>query len=304
MKNFIFASLLVTFTLAQNSVEDVSIGKYIEGTLYLSKSETSNNLIIVTAGSGMTDRNGNSTGMVNNSLKFLAEQLQTEHNVYCYDKSVFKKIKDSDFDESKLTFEDNVEDLNSIILHFKNQNKYKNIVLLGHSEGALVSLLSAKNADGLISLAGAGRSIDFILKDQLMKQVSMLENEITEGLTSLKNQLPYDNKNPMLESLFRKSVQPYIMSWMQYDPAKEIKTIDLPIVIINGTKDIQVSEEEAKLLKEANPNATLHIIENMNHILKNIEGSLSENYASYANAKLPVHDKLIEVIMEYMEKSF
>ena len=103
----------------------------------------------------------------------------------------------------------------------------------------------------------------------------------------------------MLASLFRESVQPYMISWIKYNPQEEIKKLQLPILIINGTKDIQVPPSDAELLHKANPKSTLKIIENMNHIFKEIKVD-EDNVKSYSDPKLPVIPELIEVMTSFI----
>ena len=68
--------------------------------------------------------------------------------------------------------------------------------------------------------------------------------------------------------LFRKSVQPYMISWLKYDPQTEIGKLHIPILIIQGTNDVQVDTSDAMLLSAANPKATLVLIKNMNHVFE------------------------------------
>lgn len=68
------------------------------------------------------------------------------------------------------------------------------------------------------------------------------------------------------------------------------------MLLINGTIDLQVSISEAELLKKAKPEAKLEIIENMNHIFKEIKGDNSENMKSYSDSNLPVTEKLVTAI--------
>jgi fermentation-respiration switch protein FrsA (DUF1100 family) len=100
----------------------------------------------------------------------------------------------------------------------------------------------------------------------------------------------------MLASLFRESVQPYMISWIKYNPQNEIKKLQIPVLLINGTKDLQVTVSEAELLKKAKPEAKLVIIENMNHIFKEIKGDDAENMKSYSDPNLPVTEKLVTAI--------
>jgi fermentation-respiration switch protein FrsA (DUF1100 family) len=87
---------------------------------------------------------------------------------------------------------------------------------------------------------------------------------------------------------------------MKYSPTEIIKVLEIPILLINGTKDLQVSESEAKLLKEANKKATLILIENMNHVLFEIEGGDLENSKSYNESFRPISPKLISSIIDFI----
>ena len=91
-----------------------------------------------------------------------------------------------------------------------------------------------------------------------------LKEEVEKNLATLKNGNTFELKNQMLASLFRASVQPYMISWIKYNPQTEIKKLQIPSLLINGDKDIQVSVQDAQLLQQAKPNAQLHIISNMN----------------------------------------
>ncbi len=104
----------------------------------------------------------------------------------------------------------------------------------------------------------------------------------------------------MLVTLFRPSVQPYIISWFKYNPQEEIKKLQIPVLIIPGTKDIQVTTEDAKLLATANPKAKLALINNMNHIFRIVKGSRDENIATYSNASLPISDELVKTIIMFI----
>jgi len=104
----------------------------------------------------------------------------------------------------------------------------------------------------------------------------------------------------MLASLFRESVQPYMISWIKYVPQEEIKKLTVPVLIVNGTKDLQVSATEAQLLKAAKPDASIAIIENMNHIFKEIKGDDKENQESYSNPELSVIPELISKITGFI----
>lgn len=261
-------------------------------------------LVIFIPGSGPTDRNGNSGMMKNNSLKFLAEALSNQNiATYRFNKSVLTAVKKEGFKEDNIRFEDQVEEVKEIVAHFKKNKSISKIYLMGHSEGSLVGILAAKNeVDGLISIAGAGRPIDEIIAEQIGKQAPFLKEDTVKILEELKKGKLVDEVNPYLISLFRKSVQPYLISWIKYHPQQEIHQLKIPVLIINGTKDIQVPASDAELLKAANLDADLLIIKDMNHIFKKIEADLVENQQSYTNPDLPVMPELVTAIVKFINK--
>ena len=86
----------------------------------------------------------------------------------------------------------------------------------------------------------------------------------------------------------------------KYNPQEEIKKLDMPVMIINGTKDIQVSLGESEKLKNARPDAVYVIIENMNHIFKEILGDSLENSKSYNEYNRPIIPILLEKIAAFV----
>ena len=299
MKNFKLLSLLLICNFCFGQVRtEIAINELLNGTLLTTNPNNKTNLIIIIAGSGPTDRDGNQSNLKNNSLKFLANGIVNDKNdVFNFDKRFFAQFKSGKFDEKNTNFNDMVTDVTSIIQYFKNTKKYKNIIIAGHSEGSLIGMIAArKDVAAFISIAGAGRSADLILEEQIEKQAPSILQEVKLGLEKLKKGETFENKNAMLNSLFRASVQPYLISWFQYNPQVEIKKLHIPTLIINGTKDIQVGVSDAQLLKTAKADAQIEIIENMNHVLKIINGDQKENMASYTNPDLPVSDALIEKI--------
>lgn len=285
--------------------EEIAIDSLIKGTLFSPEKISKNTkLVILIAGSGPTNRYGNQFGGVTNCLKFLAEDIASKDvAVFSYDKRLFAQMKSGKIDEKSMRFEDMVIDAQNVVNYFKSEKKFKKIIVAGHSEGSLVGILSSlKNVNGFISLAGAGRPIDDVLKEQLLKQVPNLEAEINENLAKLKEGKTFEltSKNPSIISVFRESVQPYMISWIKYNPIIEIKKLKIPVLIINGTQDLQVPESDARLLKVVYPKATLEIIENMNHLFKETKTE-QENRKSYNDGKIPVMTILSEKIVDFIK---
>jgi pimeloyl-ACP methyl ester carboxylesterase len=241
--------------------------------------------------------------MENNSLKNLAHDLAKNGIATLrYDKRGIAASQQALTREEDLRFEDLVEDAKGWVFQLKQDKKYKRIVVIGHSEGSLIGMLAAKEADQFISLAGAGKSADLILKEQLNNLPQMLKDVAFPIIDSLKVGKTVDKINPLLQSLFRKSVQPYLISWFKYDPAQELKKLNKPTLLIQGDKDIQVGVEDAKLLAQVVPSAKLVIINKMNHIFKIIEGDKKENMASYKDPNLSNAMQLTEEITAFIQK--
>jgi pimeloyl-ACP methyl ester carboxylesterase len=287
-------------SLAQESKlisTNISINKHIDGTLLELPDSNLNTIAILIAGSGPTDRDGNQNFLKNNSLKSLAIALANRGiSTFRYDKRIVKQLLSNNIDKN-IMFDDFVTDAVSVLGYFKNQNRYKNLVIIGHSQGSLVGMLAAQQgATGFVSLAGAGQEISEVITEQITKTAPMFKEDTKRVFDIMKTGQTTTEYPPALFSIFNPEIQPFIMNWMQYNPAEEIKKLEIPILIINGTKDLQVSVEEAQLLKDAAPNSQLTIIENMNHVLFTIEGDDLENSKSYNEPYRKVDQTLIDTV--------
>ena len=258
-------------------------------------------IALIISGSGPSDRDGNNPFMKNDCLKQLAHQL-AEHDIASlrYDKRGIGESKDAGKNEADLRFDDYVNDAKQWIELLSHENKYSKIIVIGHSEGSLIGMMAGRNADQFVSISGEGQPADKILKEQLSKQPQVVQDLSFPIIDTLKNGKLVDNVNPMLNALFRPSVQPYLISWFKYDPQEEIKRLKIPILILQGTNDLQVSVQDAERLHAANPNSKLVILDNMNHILKKVSGDRQENIASYTNRELPIDKELVENIASFV----
>lgn len=284
--------------------QDLSITPLIDGTLLVPETTGKLPLAIIIGGSGPTDRNGNQQMLVNNSLRFLAEGLfDRQIATYRYDKRIVKQMKLGSINEKNIRFEDFIDDARAVLEYFKKDERFSKIFIIGHSQGSLVGLVAAQDgADGFISIAGAGQEIDDVIVDQLSKQAPGLADNARSAFDDLRVNGIATNYSPGLASIFRKDIQPFLYTWMQYDPKEEIAKLNIPILIINGDKDIQVLEDEAELLHQANPKSEIRIIAGMNHIFKKIEGNMLENSKSYNIYNLPVMPELLQTISLFIKK--
>ncbi len=259
---------------------------------------------LIIAGSGPTDRNGNNLMMKNNSLKMLAEALAKNGIASLrYDKRAIGESKAAGGFESTLVFENYIQDAKSWINYLKQDKRFSKIIIIGNSEGSLIGMVASAKADKFISIAGAGEPADQILKTQIgaksMKQLNDLTFPIID---SLKNGFEVKKVDPMLNSLFRPSIQPYLISWFKYNPQTEIQKLTIPILILQGNNDIQIAVKDAENLKQANKNADLQIIDKMNHIMKIVDGNQEANLATYNNETLPISEVMVEKIVSFIQK--
>jgi len=293
----------VTF-YAQNKIyieQQLIINQHIDGTLLLQNEKNKPSISIIIAGSGPTDRNGNQNFLKNNSLKKLAERL-TENGIatFRYDKRIVKQIRQGNIDPN-MSFDDFVIDAISVLNFFKLKDSFSKVYIIGHSQGSLVGMLAAREgADGFISLSGAGKTIDDVIIDQINNTAPMFTEDAKRVFSILKEGGTTEDYPKALASIFNKELQPFMTSWMQYNPQVEIKKLQIPVLIINGSKDFQVSIDEAHLLKAAVENAQIDIIEKMNHILVPIEGDNLENSKSYNESFRKLSPKLIDIIVKFI----
>ena len=304
MKWFILLFFISLEAFSQEKNYDslqVSIDPEVQGTLLSPKGENQPPLAILIAGSGPTDRDGNQALFKNNSLKYLAEGLaQKGIATFRYDKRVIAQINKATVQEEKMTFEDEVNDALLVVNHFKD--KYKKIILIGHYEGSLIGLLVAQKVvvSKFVSISGAGNSSATLIEEQIGKNAPQLKEESQKIISQLRKGELVENISLYLAPVFRKSVQPYLISWFKYEPAKEIAKLQIPILIVQGTNDLQVEDKEVQLLKEAQPKAQLLFIEGMNHVLKKVK-TLEENQQSYLNPDLPIPEELVEGIASFIK---
>lgn len=281
------------------------LGTPLYGTL-LSKNNQQTIAIIV-AGSGPTDRNGNSTmGPPTNEYQMLAHSLDSQNiATFRYDKYGVAKSLPSGFKESNLVFDNYVKDAENIFDYLHDTLGFKNIYFIGHSEGSLIAMLASekKPVKGYISIAGAGRPIDIILEEQLKK--APFPDSVKQQIPLIFNQLKkgniVDNYPESLASVFRKSVQPYIISWMKYSPEMEIKKLKCPILLLQGSCDIQVQIEDANNLHNANKKSTLEIIPGMSHILKNAGKDCVDENKTYTDGSMPIDQQLVDDIVKFIK---
>lgn len=279
----------------------------LHGSLLLPRTDTPPPVVLIIAGSGPTDRDGNNPAVGRiDILKRLALQLARNGIASVrYDKRGVAESLAATPDERNLSVERYVADAVAWSRRIKADPRFGPLILLGHSEGALIASLAAgpAAADGVIALAGSGRPIDQVLREQLAGQLPPKELQRAQALIDqLKAGRQSDQIPAPLKDVFRPSVQPYLISLFRQDPAAAFGALKVPALIIQGRNDTQVSPADARALHAAKPDAQLALIDGMNHMLRISPPGMGQQRDAYTNPELPLASALGERIVAFVRQ--
>lgn len=308
---FIALSVLSPRSLAalqerDEPVELQSAGGTIHGTLLLPSGEGPYPVALIIAGSGPTDRDGNSALLpgANHSLRLLAEGISRNGVASIrYDKRGIGASVSAGLQESDLRFDTYVEDAVDWIEKLQEDPRFSTVSVVGHSEGALIGIVAARRTpvDGVVSVSATARPMADLLRDQLRPQLPPELWEASERiLAALLSGETAGDVPAALQVLYRPSVQPYLISILRIDPVEEISGVEAPVLIVHGTTDIQVPPGEALELHGAREGAELVQIEGMNHVLKLVPADPIRQQASYSDPSLPVAPELIDRVSAFL----
>ncbi len=269
--------------------------------------------IVIIPGSGPTDRDANSPLGVNAApYRLLANALQAEGIASLrMDKRGMFGSASAASNANEVTFEDYARDVLGWSSVLREKTGAQCVWLLGHSEGGVVALRTAlTDSDdlcGLILVASPGRRIGELLIEQLGANpgAAPLMDEIENHIATLESgKRIEDEVHPGLVSLFGPQIQTFMLSFMAQDPQSMIAEVELPVLIVQGREDLQVTEVDAQALAQAQPEATMVLLDGVNHVLKAVPASdVAANRASYANPDLPLADGVVETIVKFVSAS-
>lgn len=302
----------VTNTEKEYNSAIVNVNKFIRGTLVAPYASENDHipLVIFIMDAGSINRDGNDIMSKNDAFLQLSITLAKQGIAsYRFDKRLFQ-IDLLGIPLNQLSFNHFVEDTRSIVTYFKKNGNYSKIVVAGHGQGSLIGILASQKdiygydsgVDRFISIAGNAQSVDQIVTQQLEKQAPGLDKSAAVAFAELKEKGTVTTYDPALESIFGRTVRRFMSTWIRYYPSEEIQKIDMPVLIIQGDKDLQVEITEAQKLKEAVPNATFVIIKDMNHILREIKGGRLENHKSYNEHWVKITPEITRTIVNFVKQ--
>ena len=261
---------------------------------------------VIIAGSGPTDRDGNSAMLPgrNNSLQMLAQAL-AERGVASlrYDKRGIAASAAAGPREADLRFDTLVDDAARWVQQLAADPRFSRVMVVGHSEGALIGTLASAQSptSALVLLAGPSEPAATVLRRQLADRLPPSLAERSEALLKGLEAGRTDPDVPeALNVLYRPSVQPYLVSWFRHDPAQALARLAMPCLIVQGTTDVQVRPEDARRLHAARPACTLALVDGMNHVLKTVPADPAAQQASYGNPALPLADGLHQALTSFL----
>jgi pimeloyl-ACP methyl ester carboxylesterase len=271
-------------------------------------------LVLIIAGSGPTDHDGNSTlGIKTDMYKLLAQALAARGiGSIRYDKRGIGASVMPGMNETDARFENYVDDATRWLemLQTTDRPRFRQFFVAGHSEGSLIGMIAGARAKvaGYVSLCGAGRPAYTIIHDQITPQLSadqlVQADAIMAKLRKGEQVAEIPASSQVFGALFHSSIQPYLISWFKYDPAIEIKKLACPIVIVGGTKDVQVPVAEARTLAAAVPSATLTIIDGLSHTLKRVDPDAGVTQQStYTDPSIPLDPAVIDATVNLVKRA-
>jgi pimeloyl-ACP methyl ester carboxylesterase len=269
-------------------------------------------VVLVIPGSGPTDRDGNSPlGVTAASYRLLADALAAKGvSTVRIDKRGMFASKAAVPDANQVTIGDYAADARSWVEAIRRRSGQPCAWLLGHSEGGLVALAAAQRAEdicGVILVATPGRPLAEMIRGQLKANPAnapVLDAALS-AIAALERGERVDvaTMHPALQRLFAPQLQPFLIDTFRQDPAKLSAGVTVPMLVVQGDRDLQVPAADARLLAAAQPRAIVAILPRMNHVLKTVESTDPQaNFATYADPSRPVDPALVEAIAVFVRQ--
>jgi pimeloyl-ACP methyl ester carboxylesterase len=268
-------------------------------------------VVLIIPGSGPTDRDGNSPlGVKASTYRLLAEGLAAQGvSSVRIDKRGMFGSKAAVADANKVTIADYAADTASWVSSIRKATGAKCVWLIGHSEGGLVALSAAQHPNGIcgvITIAAVGRKFGAVMREQL--RANPANAPILDAALKTIDSLEAGKKVAAatlpvaLRTLFADDVQPFIINLFAEDPAGLAAGLKLPLLIVQGDQDIQVTVDDAKALAAAQPKASLALLPGVNHVLKMPAGDdRAANLRAYADPALPIAPAVVEAIARFVK---
>lgn len=284
--------------------------------------------IVLIAGTGRGDRDGNQKGFQMNIYRQLSDFLAGLGFITLrYDKRGIGKSKGDPYATGMIDLVDDVI-ANVRFLESLPEVDHDQILLLGHSEGCILSTIANQRhpVSGMILVAGAGTAIKTAMQSQnhlIMEEIQgmkglkgmLLRLLLSEKKASGKQDRLFEKVLNSKEDIIRVQFSKFPAKWLRehlgYTDESLLTLLQgatCPILVIEGTKDVQTSPKGlANIRSLSEDNISLHVVEDMNHILREFHGpkslmNLKKDYTGLLDS--PLHPGLMEAIEGWYTKNF
>jgi uncharacterized protein len=285
---------LITATNASAQESKIRVGA-IDAVLTLPPDVERPPVALLIAGSGTTDHDGNGPQAKPATLKKLSEQLVARKIATLrYDKRGAGGWKPEFGKPEDFRFKDLVADAVSLVNYLRTSGKFSRVVVVGHSEGGLVGILTARRApiDRLVLLATAARKQGDLVKAQLEKTVPIAK--AIDAIMAGQIVDPPPRGFPIAPSM-----QPGMASAFTEDPVDPLKQITEPTLIIGGGRDRQVARVDFAALSAASPVAKTLWLPDMNHVLNDVDDA-ADDLKAYTDTERPLDPEMIDTVAAFI----
>ncbi|MFZ2007434.1 MAG: alpha/beta fold hydrolase [Stellaceae bacterium] len=271
-------------------------------------------VVLIVPGSGPTNRDGNSLhGLNTDTYKLLAQGLAARGIASVrIDKRGMFSSHAAIPNANEVTIADYASDVHGWAKAIRDKTGAKCIWVLGHSEGGLVAMAAAKDNPpdicGLVLVAAPGRKFGELIKDQLRSNPANAPflDEALRDIDTLEAgkhvEVSIEHTRPEIFAIFQPAVQGFLIDLLSYDPPKVLAQYKGPVLILQGERDIQVSADDARRLKAADPTAKLTLLPDVNHVLKAVSSDdRMANLKTYFDPKLPLAPGVVDAIANFVK---
>lgn len=313
-------------------------GVRLAGTLIVPEGEGPWPAAVLLAGSGPNDRDQHIFG--HKTLLVIADHL-ARHGVATlrYDK---RGVAASEGDYAVATSRDFADDARAAWDYLRQRAEIDpgRVGLIGHSEGGMLApIVSAEQPDVafLVLLAAPGILIDSLMALQnylLGKSMGMDETQLAEAAAvnqqaykllrettdadslharldrllrthAINSGMPAAQIDPLVAGQVKQLASPWFRYFIHYDPQPALAAVNVPVLAINGDKDIQVTAKEnlegiaAALEKAGNVHVTVQSFPGLNHLLQPSEtGAVSE----YASIEQTIAPEVLQTLSKWLNQ--
>ena len=268
-------------------------------------------IMLFVPGSGPTDRDGNNPlGVAGRPYGKLMEALALEGiSTVAVDKRGQFGSEGARFGPEGPTIAAYAADMKAWIAQIREETGVPCVWLSGHSEGVLVALVTAQDAQGvcgLVLISGPGRRLSDVIREQIRSNPAnppeiLAQSDAALAALEAGRKVDVSTYHPALQQLFAPVNQAFLISMFSYDPAALLKTYGGPVLVVQGSTDIQVTVADSQRLSGARAGVTLQLMDGMNHVLRTAPADRAANAATYADASAPVFPGLAAGIANFIK---